>query len=121
MLACKQHILQIYVLDESQTAKNTKYFEPVLNSYMSGLKLMLLPVMSVLKLQDLLRDLRILIIDCSGIVYYVGSVLDTVQYLGKRTVLNPCHDIALPYLAVLIDNVYIASVIIGIDALIKHL
>ena len=33
MLACKQHILQIYVLDESKTAKNTKYFEPVLNSY----------------------------------------------------------------------------------------
>ena len=33
MLACKGHVLQIYVLDESKTAKNTKYFELVLNSY----------------------------------------------------------------------------------------
>ena len=29
----KRLVFQIYVLDESKTAKNTKYFEPVLNSY----------------------------------------------------------------------------------------
>ena len=38
MLACKCHILQIYVLDESKIAKNTKYFEPVLNSYQLTIK-----------------------------------------------------------------------------------
>ena len=33
MLAYKRPVLQIYVLDESKTAKDTKYLEHVLNSY----------------------------------------------------------------------------------------
>ena len=70
MLACKGHVLQIYVLDESKTAKNTKYFEPVLNSFYC----------LVLAACDLEFDLLLDTVDLSINVGSVYNVCDSVSY-----------------------------------------